>query len=274
MFIFAPLARKAKHARLPRVLFYFLSMQIALMLPVAIMLMRTEPAAMHLRLYGGPVISQFSGEPDLGIAITEGPDGFIQELSISEELLYKNEYVFEAAGDSPEADTPAAPETHTYGLRVSEWRESLLIEDTGTDYLFGITPQYAYYVDANSKLAIAVELLPAWVLRDLDFNELFNYLAINANYFGGQLMPVLLLVCVGFFLMQLVYYGVLALLFGLMRKTTTHMTIRERFTVAVYASLPIFPFGFLIGLALPFFHVVIFQLIVIYTTYKTINEYQ
>ena len=88
-----------------------------------------------------------------------------------------------------------------------------------------------------------------------------------------ELLPFTVIVCIGFMLMSFAFYWVMIILFGQMRKTEVYITAKERFIICVYASLLVFPIGLIVGFLIPLFHFFIFQLLVIYISYKIIKVY-
>jgi hypothetical protein len=137
-----------------------------------------------------------------------------------------------------------------------------------------ITGEYVSYTDAYSSVAMPAGIIPAEVTDSPpDYKEIYNYLALYNGYFIKVLLPVTLVAGAVLFLSQAMLYFCACWLYGLTRKMTTYMTMAERFTVCVYASLPaLFP-GVVLGFFVPVFHLFIFELIMLFTAYKVLEVY-
>jgi hypothetical protein len=270
VFLWAVLARYAKKARAYFVWLYFISAQLLLFLPTALAQARTEPHAMYSRMHGGPSMEVFTQmQPLQELSVGETADGYIYSITIEETQIL----TFQEVIPSPEDTEDALPVVRDYAVKVSLWQEGLLTEPATANYVFGVTPEYVYYRDANATLAIPSTQIPAWVLNRWDFGELFNYLSLYNQYYTSFLVPTILSMLGLFMLGQGVFYWTVSWLFGQTRRMTTYMTLWERFTVCVYASIPALVPGFLFGIIMPVFNVIIFEVIVLYVAYKIMGEY-
>lgn len=264
MFLWESFTRKAVNARLSSALLCFFSVQILLFIPTAYSMLKTAPYEMYARIHGGPAMDGFANVGEWNVSVGETADGFVSFIRIEEDTWLSTE---------PEAsENTTGISTSVYAVHLSPQNDGLPGEDEPADYVFGITPAYAYYRDANAELVIPVEQIPAWVFKEKDLNELFNYLALNNQYFTRVLLPLILFMLLVYMIGQIVFYWAIAWLFGLMRKVSTYMTFRERFVVCVYASLPALPFGLLFGFIAPVMNIFAFELVVLYVAYKMLKD--
>ena len=245
MFIWASLARHAKHTSLARVLFIFIIIQCTISIPIGIMILRDPPHIFYPRIHQGPLFENFDRSFNKNIQIYENENGFISNLTI----------------------IPSEFEIDNYIIKLS----SEYIE-TVHDYIIIITPQYIYYKDAHSFLGIPVNLLPAWVIKESDIKELFNHLALYNSYFIGIVSPVFLLIFIIIFITQSLIMLAAVWLFGHWIKLSGNMSVFERFSVCTFASIPAGIIGFATGIILPIMHIFIAQLVMIYVSYKCIKE--
>jgi len=258
MYIWASLARHAKYARLSRVLGVFLIIQCLLALPVGFTFLRDPPALFYPRVHGGPFFEFFDGSQQWGI-IEGDENGFVRFISPAEGVTWP--VVF--ANDDYERHM-------SYSVKIAPRYEYV----TGdTDFNFVITPEYIFYQDSNAMLAVPTRLVPVWVLEEMDFMELFNHLALYNRYFSSVVAPVFVLVFFVIFISQLLIYVAAVWLFGQWQKLSGNMTIRERFAVCTFASVPAVILGVAFGFFLPIMHLLIFQLLMIYCTYRAMKEF-
>lgn len=249
MFIWASLARHAKFTRLSRVVILFFALQCLLAIPIGIVFIRTPPSELYPRLHGGPDfdILEMIFEPSLIINADE--NGFISYLTIPNLL--------EITAPDRLHRFIAAPNGFEY--------------ESG--FLLAVTPYYIYYIDANAYLAVPVNLVPAWVLEQPDFRELFNHLALYNRYFSAIVAPVFLLVYVVVCVSNIIIFAAAVFLFGQWRKLTATLNAKEGFAVCTFAAVPAALAAFAFGLILPVAHIVVFQLLMIYFAYKALKEF-
>jgi len=258
MFIWATIAKHAKYARLSRILCVFLIVQCVLSIPVAVVLLRDPPAVMYPRLHGGPMFEYFDRNWNDYIEVVPDEIGFVEEILFvgSGPILLRADYGF----------------SH-HVLLAPSYEYVANITDVDAHFLLAITPQYIFYRDETSMLMIPTEALPAWVIEDAYIEEIFNHLALGNRYFSGIIAPVFVMIFVVFLVMQVFIYGASVWLFGSWQKLSGNMTIKERFAVCTFASVPAVIVGLAFGLFLPIVHLFIFQLAMIYVTYKAMKEY-
>jgi len=225
-------------------------------MPVAIAILRDPPAAFYPRLHGGlPDLSAFPRHWMLWLEIEPDENGFTASVTPTAGI-----YTLTGVGGYRVIFAPRFDEWYDYGI---ERYPFLLI----------ISPEYVFYRDSNAHLAVPTRLVPAWVLEEGHVEELFNHLALYNRYFMGIVAPVFILVFVVFFITQAFIYIAAVWLFGHWQKLSGNMTIRERFAVCTFASVPAGAIGFAVGIFLPVFHIVIFQFLMIWFTYKAMKEY-
>jgi len=283
MFLWASLARYAKHAKMFRVICVFIAVQALLTIPVGISMLRDSPDVFYPRIHGGPEFENFDYSWVDYIEITKDERGFISTLLIltaEDEQTIQPVTVTKIPG-TPKSGNPTtgrAEETNANDIkyRVTLATDYTLIDDdrfAGCDYMFAITPEFIFYRDIYTQLVIPTTSVSAWALENSDFREIFNTLALYNNYYTSIIAPVFLLV----FLVMLATQAVIMLaavwLLGQWVKLSGTMTIRERFTVCTFASVPAGFIGFVIGLFVPVIHVFIAQLLMIYFSYKAMKEY-
>jgi len=279
MFFWAPLARHAKYARIGRVILVFIAMQSVLVLPVLFNFLRTPPDLFYPRIHGSPDFELFGDSWAAWMDVVEDEIGFAQEImqpaGVEWPLIYESVAVYSEVYEVYLEDAyrvTGGVSGVVHGVVVADMYDQLEIPDT-VQVLLMFTPGYIFYVDSNMMLTIPVTRVPAWVLEEMHVRELFNHLAIYNRYFSGIVMPVFLLVFIVFFISQLLIVLAAIWLFGQWRKLHGKMTVRERFSVITFASVPAVLVGMVIGFAFPIFHILIFQLLMIYISYKAMKEF-
>ena len=256
MFIWAPLARHAKYARLGRVVLVFLAVQSMLSLPVLFLFMRTPPAVFYPRVHGGPYFGAFCSQWADEVAIIEDEIGFTKILEIPNDEA---------------ASFIGTDSRHIVRLAQLDAEGDVL--NSGGGWLFVLTPHHIFYSDENTVMTVPVNLVPAWVLQEMNLAEVFNHLALYNSYFAGIVMPVFLLVFIVFFMSQAMLTVAAIWLFGQWRKFLGSMTVKERFSVITFASVPSGVLGAAAGFFLPVIHIFIFQLVTIYISYMAMKEF-
>ena len=252
MFIWATLAGHAKYAKLLRVLCVFFVIQSLLSLPVGIAMVRQPPYQFYPLIHGRPDFNYFD-QSQLPITVIPDDIGFIENIIVHENFVLVNENHLVVAVNSYE-----------------DWEERY--EHTA-DSVIIITPDYFFYRDPDSLLHLPINLVPAWVLENRDYRELFNHLALFNQYFGGLVAPVFLLVFIVFVLMQSLIFVAAIWLFGYWQKLSGNMTVKERFSVCTFASIPAMLISVVFGMFFPVIHVMVFQFLMIYFSYKALKEY-
>jgi len=263
MFIWAALARHAKYARLSRVFCVFFIVQSLLALPVGISMLREEPAVLFPRIHDGPFFEIFDRSWADGVIVEADENGFT--ALVSPPLGVTWPMVF---------DTFDYERSQTYRVLLAPAFDTW--EDEGLSvhhYLIVITPEYIFFRDSNASLAVATGRVSAWAIEDMAIEELFNHLALFNRYISGIVAPVFLLIFIVFFIVQTLIYIACVWLFGNWQKLSGNMTVRERFATCTFASVPAGLLAFAIGILLPVVHIFIFQLTMIYFSYKAIKEF-
>jgi len=282
MFLWASLARYAKHAKLIRVLFIFFAVQSLLTIPVGISMVRDSPDIFYPRIHGGPVFENFDSTWVDYINVIEDEQGFVSTLSILSEdentqsNNHREEQTIQPVTVSTTTGRVDETNEHDTVYRVTLAADYTLINDdrfAGCDFMFAITPQFIFYRDINSQLIIPTTLVSAWALEEGDLREIFNHLALYNSYFSSIVAPVFLLVFVIMLAAQAVMLLAAVWLFGQWVKLSGTMTVRERFSVCTFASVPAGLISFAAGLFVPVIHVFIAQLLMIYFSYKAMKEY-
>jgi len=233
-----------------------------IVMPVAMVMLRDEPAVFYSRIHGGPHFQYF----DQGLAefVLVGADeaGFTDSISAPAGVVWPvalDGYDFLGAGYRV-----------LVAARFDGWEE---YGANGHQFLIAITPEYVFFRDFGASLVVPTRLIPAWVIEEMDFAEMFNHLALFNRYFSSIVAPVFLLIFVAIFVMQTLFMLAAIWLFGHWVKLSGNMTVRERFAVCSFASLPAGMLAFAVGVFIPVVHVFIFQLFMIYFTYKAIKEF-
>ena len=311
MFLWASLARYAKQTKLFRVICVFIAVQALLTIPVGISMLRDSPDVFYARIHGGPDFENFDSAWVDYIEITKDERGFISTLliltpedenEIGDENGQSNNYTDEQSNEQsnnhPDDQTlqpvtvtkiPGNPKNGNPNTgradktnendtvyRVTIAADYTLIDDdrfAGSDFMFAITPEFIFYRDIYTQLVIPATLISAWALEDSDFREIFNHLAIYSNYYTSIVAPVFLLVFFVMLVTQTIIMLAAVWLFGQWVKLSGTMTVRERFFVCTFASVPASLISFAIGLFVPVIHAFIAQLLMIFFSYKAIKEY-
>jgi len=141
------------------------------------------------------------------------------------------------------------------------------------NFLFAITPRYVFFRDSYSNLVTSTDMISAWALEEGDLREIFNHLALYNNYFTSVVAPVFLLVFAVMLSTQTVIMFAAVWLFGHWVKLSGTMSIKERFFVCTFASVPAGIISFAVGLFMPVIHVFVAQLLMIYFSYRAMKEY-
>jgi len=231
--------------------------------PAGITFLRDEPAVFYPRLHGGPYFNVFETNWGDFLQVSQDERGFTTSIS-------------PLAGVSLPINLNTHDDVHMMNYRImfvsgyDDWiDEGILVNE----FLFVISPEFIFYRDANSTLVIPTNVVSAWVLEQGDTGELFNHLALYNRYFTSIVAPVFLLTFVVFFISQAFIYLAAVWLFGHWQKLSFNMTIKERFAVCTFASIPAGILGFGIGIILPVFHILLFQFLMIWFSYKAMKEY-
>jgi len=133
---------------------------------------------------------------------------------------------------------------------------------------FDIVDGYVVYQHEDTVLAAPAEYFPQSDFDRGDYNEIFDRLALLNNYYIDMLLPIILLMSLMFTLMLISISGMLAGVMGLGRKMDHALPFGKRLRVfAVCSWLPAIP-AFLVGFIIPIFHVLIYQLALIYLAWK------
>ena len=133
---------------------------------------------------------------------------------------------------------------------------------------FEIVDDYVVYRHEDTVLAAPAEYFPQSDFDRDDYNEIFDRLALLNNYYTDMLLPIMLLMSLMFTMMLLSISGMLAGVMGLGRKMDHALPFGKRLRVfAVCSWLPAIP-AFLVGFIIPIFHVLIYQLALIYLAWK------
>ena len=258
MFIWASMARQAKYATLPRVILIFFAMQILLTIPIGVALLRTEPVILYQRIHGSLNIAHFDKSWANWISVSADENGFVCQVNFLNE------------GARPAAFDAIHYEKHYRILLAQSFNAQ---ESSYIDYTIAITPDYVFYRDSGALLAVPLNLIPAWVMKEANHGELFNHLALYNGYFTEIVIPVFLLISIVVLITQVLIFITAIWMFGHWRKLTDFMTIRERFAVCAFASVPANTAAVLIGFIAPVMHIFISQLIMIYISYKAMKEF-
>ena len=262
MFLWARLARYARHAKPVRVLFVFIAVQGLLTVPVGISMFRDPPDMFYPRIQGGPVFEHFDTSWTDYLNITEDERGFTAFLSVSADPGIP--VIFDSKDEN--GDIYRVLVSDHYGVMDD-------IDPNNSDFMFAVTPQYVFFRDSNSHLVTPTQLISAWALEEGDLREIFNHLAFYNNYYTSIVAPVFLLVFLVMLLTQAVIMLAAVWLFGQWLKLSGTMTVRERLAVCTFASVPAGLIGFAVGLFVPIIHVFVAQLLMIYFSYKAMKEY-
>jgi len=260
LYIWASLARHARTARFSRVLCVFFMVQFLLTVPVAVAVFREPPSVMYPRMHGGPDWALFSREWADVIQVTADERGFAQGL-----------YTPAAGHENWHIDTGSAAQGNltriVFAPRYDAWA------DTSANYLFVFTPEYIFYRDARTALALPLHMVSAWAVQAGDLEEIFNHLALHNRYFSGVVAPMLAMVFIVFMFSQGVIYLAAVWLFGHWQKFSGYMTARERFSVCVFAAVPAGLISMAIGIFVPMLYAFLFPFIMLLFAYKALKEY-
>ena len=262
MFLWASLARYAKRAKLIRVLCVFIAVQSLITIPVGISMVRDSPDVFYPRIHDGPVFEYFDSSWMEHISVSEDERGFVSLLTVLTDP--DDIFVFDTLDGVGN------------NYRVVIANDHNVFEDESLskcNYLFAITPQYVFFRDSYSNLVTSTDMISAWALKEGDLREIFNHLALYNNYFTSVVAPVFLLVFIVMLSTQTVIMFAAVWLFGHWVKLSGTMTIKERFSVCTFASVPAGIISFFVGLFIPVIHVFVAQLLMIYFSYRAMKEY-
>ena len=215
-------------------------------------MLREEPSTFFPRIHGGPIFEAFDLSWAGYLDIAGDEIGFIQDIATPQYVM-----TFDNNGHrvvlAPAFD---AWDAYTY-----------------SEFIFAITPEYIFYHDDSAALFVPTRLVPVWVLEEMHLPELFNHLALYNRYFSSMVAPVFLVTFLAFFAMQVLIFVAMVWLFGHWQKLSGNMSIRERFQVCTFASVPAGILGFAMGIIMPVLHIFVFQMVLIYCTYKAMKEF-
>lgn len=263
------LAKYAKRTKLSHLICMFLIIQILVSLPLAINLIKNPPSVSYTHTHGGPVFSNFSNIWAGGVIFTSDESGFVRSMyMIDAAHFYDGNFLGRIY------ETYDAERDRTYVVEVAPFFSALIIEGTPlgmADYAFAITPEYIFFRDAHSSLFAPTSRIPTVVLENMDYEELFNHIVRYNNYFVRVLAPIYLQTTLIFFLLQIVLYAIIIWLQW--KKLSDNMTLAESFAVCAVSSVPAGVSAFIFGLILPVTHIMFFQLLMIYFSYKTTRNY-
>jgi len=238
-------------------------MQCLLAIPVGVNMLRDEPAIFYPRMHGGPYFEFFNGTWVQENILVEANDrGFVSSISEPVGVTWPVSF---GSYDEERDKRYFVIIASSFGDWEDEWFSA-------HDYTLAISPEYIFYSDATAMLAVPTHLVGAQALEDMDLRELFNTLALYNRYFTSILAPAFAVTTLVHLATQVLIMAAAVLLFGQWQKLSGNMSIRERFSVCTFASVPANAIGFLIGFVLPM-HVFIAQLIMIYVAYKAMKEY-
>jgi len=263
MFIWAALARHAKYARLTRILCVFLIVQSLVAMPVGISMLRDEPAVLYPRLHGGPHFEFFDRSWDEWINVEGDEHGFVGTVTAPLGVEWPMAF-----------DTFDYEREQAYRIVLASAYDAW--EDEGVDvhhFLIAITPEYIFFRDSNAHLVVSTGRVSAWSVEEMALEELFNHLALHNRYISGIVAPTFMFVFIVFLIMQTLIFIAAVWLFGHWQKLSGDMTRRERIAVCTFASVPAGLIAFAIGIFMPVIHVFIFQLLLLYFSYKAIKEF-
>ena len=264
MFLWATLARYARHAKLIRVLCIFIAMQSLITIPVGISMLRDPPDIFYPRIHGGPFFEYFDTTVVDFLEVTEDDRGFVSSLRILTDSYPNDLFVFDTTDENGNVYWVVIADE--YGVMPDE-------KLSGCDFFFAITPDYIFYRDSNSQLVIETTTVSAWALEEPDFREIFNHLALGNRYISSIVAPVFLLIFIVMLAAQTVIMLAAVWFFGQWVKLSGTMTVKERFSICALATVPAGLISFAVGLFVPIIHVFIAQLLMIYFSYKAMKEY-
>jgi len=120
----------------------------------------------------------------------------------------------------------------------------------------------------DTVLAAPLEYFPEADFAEGNAGEIFDRLALLNNYYRDMLLPVMLLLSLLCAVMLLSLSGMMAGLMGIGRKDTHALPYRMRLRIfAASFWLPALPSA-LIGFIFPIFHLLIFQITLIYLAWR------
>jgi len=280
-----------------RVLCVFFMVQCLLTIPMSIILLRDPPHVFYPRMHGGPDWGAFNRSWVESLDILPDNNGFTRQIQIRRRLSaswWTDEGEFRS--ETTVTYTPLSqmniaiypndmdklrdnPYRVILAPRYDQWqdvieRRSLVgLSYIAGDYYLVITPEYIFYRDENSSLSVPTRLIPAWALEKGAFEEIFDHLALYNRYFSSIVAPTFVLIFVVFLIMQSLIFVAAVWLFGHWQKLSGNMTVRERFAVCTFASVPAGALGLALGILFPLFHILLFQFGMIYFSYKAMKEY-
>gem|GEM_PF-1484952 len=255
-----------------RVLCVFLGVVSLLTVPVGVAVMRDPPHVFYARIHDGPHWEDFDRSFAEAIHVTEDERGFIDGIYFEMPLreLGAANFIGASSARQPELQ----PSLTSYVSFAPRYNLPVLPEDHGVvDFHFIISPEYIFFRDGNSSLAIPTRYVSAWALREGNLEEIFDHLALHNRYFSGIVAPIFILLFAIFLFSQVVILLAAVWMFGWWQKTSGFLSWRERLAVCVFACVPAALLAFVLGLFFPVVHVFLFQFGMIYFAYKTLKEY-
>lgn len=243
--LFRAIAKQAESARGGKVASALILTFILLCAPIFITLARLNPHELYGRYYGIDfnVFTEIESG-DLPVEVTADADGYVESLRITGEITRN-------AGD--------------YSFIVTNSIESVNLEGAA----LGLSGEYFFYADATSRLLLPVTMLPSWVIEERDWLEAFNYLALHNSYYPAFLFPTFAL-CVGIMVVWLaIFYFGIGFVMSWGRLLTHKLPFAGRMKIMVFSSTAPAIICFVLGFLIPIFHVLVFQVAVIYLAYMS-----
>lgn len=227
-----------------------------LFLPVFITLVRLNPTQLYSRLYSIDIndFHQLSSNIDqLNIDIVES-DGAILDVIVEKESLIEDD---------------------KSGIAIIKkiTDEKLSKLDITKKHLI-FSEEEIVYIDINNQLAMDIKLLPSKFLNKMDYKEIFDYLSISNNYFGKFLFSISNLLLAVVFVLQLLFYCVVALLLALVGLKSNYIKYLDRIKILLVLSITPSIICTLIGFFLPAIHLFLFQILVMLLAFKSYKNYE
>ena len=119
---------------------------------------------------------------------------------------------------------------------------------------------YVVYADSNIILPAPSEYFASGELS-YPFGEVFGMIAVYNMYIPQFLLPMLMAAFVVLIILQLFFYFLSAVFFGIYRMASTRFGFGERLKIMVMGSLLPALLSFAIGFLLPAVHIILFQLL-------------
>ena len=242
---YSRLAENAERSKPGALFMSILCAVVALTIPVMLSLLRQRPCDMYSRILNADFDSLPQAHISDYLTISDDGGGFIKTpAALVKRQTLENGDVKVIFSETP----PAAA-------------------DGGIVLAF--SPEAVVFLHGSTALAAPLNTIPLWAADECDYLEIFDRLALQNGYYGRVYLPVALVVSLACVLMVASLAVMAAGLLGMGRKLTHALPMGKRLRVFAACSWPPALVSLLAGLVVPVFHLLLFEIMLIYLAYKT-----